>query len=748
MAQNKKKRDLRWVIAFLVIITSYGVGALTGYLPNFFPISTTDLWLYLIVIGLLIIATLVLVAWQFHAEPTASLSATPPLPAPTQPPIVVNPPSITINIPPQIGPPQQTVEPATPAPASLPPASTPSSIQRPELSPLVQPRVAELDQLEQEFDGSDALVVVGKGGQGKSTFANLYATRWLKQKRGMVFWYDAERGKLAGDQIVGYALAALGWRAGVNYLLSDYNKQGALGGLLADRVAQADANWLLVVSGLDESDCDQSGLLLDPELNALLERGCQGLAGSRLLLTARDRVLHSGKFSQPHYYNLQHLTAAASLAWLRGSLSRPDRFAEGKLKLAVGKDYADGYPYALTLLINALNNPPLDDVVAYLDELLSKPGQWYNERRGRSVLLDGIWAGLVRRGGLERTVQYVAIFQRPATAADLSGMLAAMQPPLSLDPANLREPALRDLLEQSKVGGQTAYSLHPLLRGYALEQQGAQVADYRRAAARYLQARNFAAHNPQQKSPRKVEDVQPLLDAFDQLTAAGDYEAAADLMFVNVEQGQEQLDLYDKLDRWGEARRLVQMWSVLVESGKLTIAQQGAALGNLGSAYSSLGEHHKAIGYYEDALSIFGRVGDKRGKGAVLGNLGNAYSSLGEYRKAIGYYEQRLEIAGRIGDLSRLGSAWNNMGVAYEKLKLYSDALACYLKAQPMRARLSNPDFIAQTESNIADVRAAVGEAEWPALLAVAGRLAADPQWRPTLPLGLWMQRVTRRAEM
>ena len=459
---------------------------------------------------------------------------------------------------------------------------------------------------------------------------------------------------------------------------------------------------------------------------------------------------------------------------MRGSLQQPERFDKVKLRQAVGEGYADGYPYALILLTNALNNSPLDDVAAYLDELLAKPGQWYNEQEGGGLLLEGIWAGLARRGGLERTVQYVAIFQRPPTAADLSGLLAAMQPPVSFDAASLRQPALRDLLEQSKAGDQTAYNLHPLLRGYALDNLETEAADYRRAAASYLQASYFAAHDPRSQPPRKVEDVQPLLDAFDQLTAAGDYEVALALMFVNVEQEREQLDLYEKLDRWGAVRRLLQMWGVLAESGKLTMADQGVvlsnlgvvyndlgeyrkaigyseqalpifeqtsdehgkgnALGSLGTTYSELGEYRKAIGYYEQAWSIFEQTGDERSKGATLGNLGNAYLKLGEYRKAIGYYEQRLKIAERISDLLGQGNLWNNMGSVCARLELYRDALACYLKAQPIQVRLDNPDRIAATQSSIARLCTAVGEDEWPALRAEAERLAADPEWRPALP--------------
>jgi len=711
VAQNKKP-DLRWLIGFLVIVTGYGMGGLAGYLPTFFPIVEGGLWFYLSGVCLLIVVTLGLVIWQFRAEPKPE--PPPPVPPPSNPPIVVSSPPVNISISSELLR-QPTAEPVAPPVAPLstpaePSVALPSSLQRPALPPVVQRREAELDQLEQQFGSSAAVVIVGKGGQGKSTFANLYADRWLKQ-RGKLFWYDAERGKLSGDQIVVYVLAALGWREGVDYRPGDY-KLGELGGLLADRVAQADANWLLIVSGLDEGDCDGDGLLTDPELRTLLERGCGGLGGSRLLLTARDRLLHGGKFGQPSYYPLGLLDHEASHALLRDNLPQPERFAVEKLRRAVGKNYADGYPYALTLLINALRNSPLDDVAAYFDELLAKPGQWYKAQGGGgSLLLEGVWAGLARRGGLQATVQQVAVWQRPTTATDIGGMLGEMQQSVAFDAASLRQPALRDLLEQSNVEGQTAYTLHPLLRDYVLEQLGAAAtAEYRRSAARHLQVRYFAAHDPQRNPSRTVADVQPLLDAFDQLVAAQEYEDAAHLMFVNVEQGRERLHLYNKLDRWGEARRLVQMWSVLVESGALTEEQQGVVLNNLGNAYSRFGEYRKSIGYYEQRLQIAEQIGDERGKGASLTGLGNAYQRLGEYRKAIGYVEQALPVFERIGDEHGKGASLTGLGNAYSNLSEYRKAIGYVEQALLVFERIGDEQGKGAAEGSLGLAYSNLGE--------------------------------------
>lgn len=119
----------------------------------------------------------------------------------------------------------------------------------------------------------------------------------------------------------------------------------------------------------------------------------------------------------------------------------------------------------------------------------------------------------------------------------------------------------------------------------------------------------------------------------------------------------------------------------------------------------------------------------------AFGNVGgNAYRELGDYRKAIDYHKEHLSIAEQIGDLHAQGNGWNNLGVALYYKNLYLDALACYLKARPIRQQIGNPYDIELTESNIADIRTAVGESDYPALLAEAERLAADPNWRPEPP--------------
>jgi tetratricopeptide (TPR) repeat protein len=92
---------------------------------------------------------------------------------------------------------------------------------------------------------------------------------------------------------------------------------------------------------------------------------------------------------------------------------------------------------------------------------------------------------------------------------------------------------------------------------------------------------------------------------------------------------------------------------------------EGNALGNLGLAYADLGQLERAISYHEQQLAIAREIGDRRGEGNALGNLGSDYYSLGQMERAIDYFEQALAIDREIGDRRGEGSALGNLGIAY-----------------------------------------------------------------------------------
>ena len=53
-------------------------------------------------------------------------------------------------------------------------------------------------------------------------------------------------------------------------------------------------------------------------------------------------------------------------------------------------------------------------------------------------------------------------------------------------------------------------------------------------------------------------------------------------------------------------------------SRRLTGTTQSTSLVSLGNAYLALGESRRAIEFYEQALTIYGEIGDQHGESATL----------------------------------------------------------------------------------------------------------------------------------
>ena len=106
-------------------------------------------------------------------------------------------------------------------------------------------------------------------------------------------------------------------------------------------------------------------------------------------------------------------------------------------------------------------------------------------------------------------------------------------------------------------------------------------------------------------------------------------ERSAESLRQAIQKWQEALSLYRVLnDKKNEAKTLV--W--------------------IGFVYSALGEKQKALDYYNQALPILRAVGDRSMEATTLNNIGLVYSALGEKQKALVFYNQALPISRAVGD--------------------------------------------------------------------------------------------------
>jgi tetratricopeptide (TPR) repeat protein len=217
-------------------------------------------------------------------------------------------------------------------------------------------------------------------------------------------------------------------------------------------------------------------------------------------------------------------------------------------------------------------------------------------------------------------------------------------------------------------GDTYTYTLRPIDQEYAYGQltEDERQDLHSKAAAFYRELRT------PEESWKRLEDVQPQLDEFEQFVRAKDYDAACDLL-TDIDHGY--------LTLWGHVVLVRDLHLQLLNRvSEMTLKSNH--LNNLGLVYRSLGEVHRAIECFEQALEIAREIHNRRNEGAHLGNLGSAYHDLGEVHRAIEYQKQALEIAREIHNrrnegncLNRLGIAHHNLGEIHRAIEYHEQAL-------------------------------------------------------------------------
>ena len=137
-----------------------------------------------------------------------------------------------------------------------------------------------------------------------------------------------------------------------------------------------------------------------------------------------------------------------------------------------------------------------------------------------------------------------------------------------------------------------------------------------------------------------------------------------------IQQGNQQLDT----SQFEAAKQSFQQALTLYREVKDRKGEEWA-LGGSGLAYYLLGDYAKAIEYQQQSLALAKGIKDSLGEAKALTNLGNAYHSLGDYVKAIEYQQQSLAIKREIKDRLGEGHALGSLGLAYFSLGDYAKAI-------------------------------------------------------------------------
>jgi signal transduction histidine kinase len=130
---------------------------------------------------------------------------------------------------------------------------------------------------------------------------------------------------------------------------------------------------------------------------------------------------------------------------------------------------------------------------------------------------------------------------------------------------------------------------------------------------------------------------------------------------------------------------------------ELTRARLAKASGDIAVALKS----------YQEAYTIFVRLGVPRSQSIALLGLGSLYDEAHDFPRAIGYYRQASQVYS--GDPALDLASANNIGFALQQMGRYDDAIRDFRRALKIASALDSPVVNAQILTNLAISNARIG---------------------------------------
>jgi tetratricopeptide (TPR) repeat protein len=751
--QGKKRKSLPpgfWIAIAIALVLVVALAITSAWILTHQGITqgTATLTIVSIIGGLilaLIAALFTYLQWRYPipTDTAASVSPSPTLQAPSPTPIIIQLQQPT---------PPQTPQPSTPpSPAPNKPISGNITGSFPPTDPkTIQQRQKLVEQVYAELTkpGINCLVLTGIGGIGKSTLAALlynYAEEQRKAVKGPftteALWITVEETTATFAYLAETISALLDKPIPDFGKLPPQNQAAALFNLLN----AIDHSCLIVINQFENLLDSQTGQASDPGLGEWLDILNSRLCRCRVLLTSRPMPRGTHDYPPTHMQEcpVEGLETNEGVELLRKQGVRTAQATDAELRIAVAR--CAGHALSLELLASILRrNQSLS-----LHSLFNNP------------IYAQLWTGNIAR----KLLDYIYKQQLDDVQRQLLQAFSVYREPVPLEAAQILLEtrasqmqvldAFNVLLSQHLLTdtGNECYQLHAIVAEYVQghfverdEQANKQAlrAAHARAAQYYLQQAEIKC--PPRGSRRKVDDVQPLIEAFWQYCQAGQWQEAYDLVwqegvFADLKdwgsnaillelcqlllplddwqpQPQQESEIYYYLGRayevLGKKKRAIEYYGQALEICKKGKNRQGESdmLNNLGLVYNALGKKQEALRYYEQALAISREVGDRGGEGTTLNNLGGVYNALGKKQEALSYYEQALAIRREVGDRGGEGTTLNNLGLVYNALGKKQKALSYFEQALAIRREVGDRGGEGTTLNNLGLVYNALGKQE------------------------------------
>ncbi len=133
---------------------------------------------------------------------------------------------------------------------------------------------------------------------------------------------------------------------------------------------------------------------------------------------------------------------------------------------------------------------------------------------------------------------------------------------------------------------------------------------------------------------------------------------------------------------------------------------------NIGNVYNELSDLQMATKYHLNSLTLFEKVGNKRGQSFALTSLGNDYLKMQQWNRANVYYERSLKMKEELKDTRGVLTALGGLGNVYMELGDYKSAQAAFERCYNMAREMSITVETGRALNELAQVHRRMGHME------------------------------------